>query len=59
MYKLNLFNTNIYNSSEIYKNGVRQLLDNDYIELASIDTNTGKGFFDQKEDIIYNNIDLI
>lgn len=52
----NLFKTNLYNFSEIYKNGVRQLLNDDYLELASIDSNTGQGFFDQKEDIIYNNI---
>lgn len=55
----NFFNTNLYNFSEIYKNGVRQLLNNDYLELASIDSNTGKGFFDQKSDIIYNNNDNI
>jgi len=52
----NLFNVNFYNFSEIYKNGVRQVLNSDYLELASIDSNTGKGFFDQKRDIIYNNI---
>ena len=51
----NLFNVNFYSFSEIYKNGVRQVLNNDYLELASIDSNTGKRFFDQKSDIIYNN----
>jgi len=45
----------LYNFSEIYKNGVRQLLDTDYLELAGIDSNTGKGFFDVKANIIYNN----
>ena len=51
----NLFNVDFYSFSEIYKNGVRQVLNNDYLELASIDSNTGKRFFDQKSDIIYNN----
>ena len=57
---------NFYNSavkyfngfSEIYKNGIRQTLDSDYLELASIDINTGVGFFDHKPDLIYNNEDL-
>lgn len=47
-----------YFLSEIYKNGVRQVLNNQYFELASIDSNTGKRLFDQKSDIIYNNITL-
>ena len=51
----NLFNVNFYSFSEIYKNGVRQVLNNDYLELSSIDSNTGKRFFDQRSDIIYNN----
>jgi hypothetical protein len=45
----------LYNLSEIYKNGIRQTLNTDYLELAILDTNTGKGFFDRKEDLIYNN----
>jgi hypothetical protein len=45
----------LYNLSEIYKNGIRQTLDSDYLELPILDTNTGKGFFDIKEDLIYNN----
>jgi hypothetical protein len=45
----------LYNLSEIYKNGVRQTLDTDYLELARLDTNTGVGFFDTKPDFIYNN----
>lgn len=48
-------NKYLYNLSEIYKNGIRQTLDTDYLELAFLDTNTGVGFFDIKEDIIYNN----
>jgi hypothetical protein len=51
----NLFNVNLYSFSEIYKNGVRQVLNSDYLELSSIDSNTGKRFFDQRSDIIYNN----
>jgi hypothetical protein len=42
-------------SSEVYKNGVRQKLNNDYLELAKFDTNSRQGFFDNKSDIIYNN----
>ena len=45
----------LYNLSEIYKNGIRQTLDTDYLELAKLDTNTGIGFFDTKPDFIYNN----
>jgi hypothetical protein len=45
----------LYNLSEIYKNGIRQTLDTDYLELARLDTNTGIGFFDTKPDFIYNN----
>lgn len=48
-------NKYLYNLSEIYKNGLRQKLNEDYLELASIDINTGKGFFDVKTDFIYNN----
>ena len=48
-------NKYLYNLSEIYKNGLRQKLNVDYLELASIDINTGKGFFDVKRDFIYNN----
>lgn len=57
----NIFNINIpylYNLSEIYKNGIRQTLDTDYLELAKLDTNTGVGFFDYNSDIIYNNDSL-
>jgi hypothetical protein len=50
-----LSNKYLYNLSEIYKNGIRQTLDTDYLELALLDTNTGSGFFDIKEDLIYNN----
>jgi hypothetical protein len=45
----------LYNLSEIYKNGIRQTLDTDYLELAKLDTNTGVGFFDIKSSFIYNN----
>ena len=45
----------LYNLSEIYKNGIRQTLDSDYLELAKLDTNTGVGFFDIKSSFIYNN----
>lgn len=44
-----------YFSSEIYKNGIRQKLSVDYLELAKIDSNNGTGFFDIKPDLIYNN----
>lgn len=49
-------NTKFFNNySEVYLNGVRQVLNNDYIELASIDLNTGSGIFDIKRGILYNN----
>lgn len=57
----NLYSSNIryFNGfSEIYKNGLRQTLGSDYLELAKFDINTGLGFFDQKQDLIYNNEDL-
>jgi hypothetical protein len=44
----------LYNLTEIYKNGVRQTLNTDYLELPFIDSNNGKGFFDVKGDLIYN-----
>lgn len=50
-----LSNKYLYNLSQIYKNGLRQTLDANYLELATLDTNTGIGFFDTKEDLIYNN----
>lgn len=50
-----LDNKYLYNLSEIYKNGIRQGLNVDYLELAKLDTNTGIGFFDIKENLIYNN----
>ena len=48
----------LYNFSEIYKNGIRQTLNTDYIELGTLDLNTGSGFFDYNPDIIYNNDSL-
>lgn len=51
-------NSYLNNFSQVFKNGIRQTLQNDYIELARIDSNTGLGFFDFKSDIIYNNDDL-
>lgn len=59
--EVNLYESDIkyFNGfSEIYKNGIRQTLGSDYIELANLDINTGVGFFDQKSDLIYNNEDL-
>jgi hypothetical protein len=57
----NLFaspSTYLYNFSEIYKNGIRQTLNTDYLELGTLDLNTGSGFFDYNPDIIYNNDSL-
>jgi hypothetical protein len=51
-------NRYLYNLSEIYKNGIRQTLGSDYLELAKFDSNTGVGFFDYNPDIIYNNDSL-
>ena len=48
----------LYNFSEIYKNGIRQTLNTDYLELGTLDLNTGSGFFDYNPDIIYNNDSL-
>ena len=50
--------TYLYNFSEIYKNGIRQTLNTDYLELGTLDLNTGSGFFDYNPDIIYNNDSL-
>lgn len=55
----NLFKPNTpYFLSEIYKNGVRQILNLDYLELGDLSSNNGTGFFDQNTDVIYNNDQL-
>jgi hypothetical protein len=54
----NLFSFNtkyLYNLTEIYKNGIRQTIGTDYLELPVLDSNNGTGFFDLKPDLIYNN----
>jgi hypothetical protein len=56
---VNFNNRYLYNFTEIYKNGIRQTLNTDYLELPDIDSNTGKGFFDVKKDLIYNNEGII
>lgn len=48
-------NKYLYNFTEIYKNGIRQTLNTDYLELPILDSNNGTGFFDVKTDLIYNN----
>ena len=57
----NLFYLNnkfLYNFSEVYKNGIRQTLSQDYIEIATFDINGGTGFFEGKPDNIYNQDEL-
>lgn len=44
-----------YNFSEVYKNGIRQTINNDYLELGQYDLKARKGIFDQPVEIIYNN----
>jgi hypothetical protein len=41
--------------SKIYKNGIRQYLDSDYLELSDVDSNSGKAIFEIKSNLIYNN----
>jgi hypothetical protein len=43
------------NYSEVYLNGLRQSLGDEYLELAAYDLNTGSGIFDIKYGLLYNN----
>jgi|694.fasta_scaffold03615_14 hypothetical protein len=56
---INFNNKYLYNFTEIYKNGIRQTLNTDYLELPMLDSNNGTGFFDVKPDLIYNNEGVI
>ena len=44
--------------SEVYMNGLRLKLGEDYIETAKNDINTGSGIFEYKSDLLYNNNNL-
>jgi hypothetical protein len=44
--------------TEVYKNGVRLELEQDYLELAIYDINTGSGIFDTNSNLLYNNNDV-
>lgn len=46
------------NFSEVYMNGLRLKLGEDYIETAKNDINTGSGIFEYKSDLLYNNNNL-
>jgi len=43
------------NFSQVYLNGQRLALSQDYLELAAIDSNAGSGIFDIKTGVLYNN----
>ena len=46
------------NFSEVYKNGQRLAVEQDYLELGQYDINSGQGIFDTKPYLLYNNSDL-
>jgi len=46
------------NYSEVYLNGLRQSLGDDYLELGQYDLNTGSGIFDIKYGLLYNNSNI-
>ena len=46
------------NFSEVYKNGQRLAVEQDYLELGQYDINSGRGIFDTKPYLLYNNSDL-
>jgi hypothetical protein len=46
------------NYSQVYKNGVRQRLNFDYIENGAFTLNNGSGILDIKNNSIYNNDQL-
>jgi hypothetical protein len=56
VFNIKLVPNRFYNNySEVYFNGIRQSLGDQYIELAKFDTNAGSGIFDIKSGVLYNN----
>ena len=47
---------NFYNNySQVYKNGIRQFINFDYLEVGNFSINTGVPILDKKNNLIYNN----
>jgi len=53
LYKSTLNFSNNY--SQVYKNGIRQFINFDYLEVGNFSLNTGTPILDKKNNLIYNN----